>query len=665
MSILMQLNPFDYFADMMGDALDEGYIWIGQPNKNPQSFPVTVYLDAALTIPAAQPLRTNAGYIVRGNSPTFLYINGNYSVLVEDKKHRQVYYIADFLLTGNSGAVSQDDLSNTTDPYKGAGIVGRMPLIIENVTELRATPGRRQFDRCILMNYNGNDTKARGRYLTWVPGASSDDGGMKFAATGGYWISDLDENSRVSAEFYGLPVGASQNSHDKLEAMMIYCAANKVDAFIGPGPESADPVYDTFEQSFPLSGPRSAGLPLTAFNFSVFSTPQVTFQTTSSGGADVFNICSLSDWALFGFPQIKGFLTSQGGSGSNGVSMVFGGKNITIEATVDSMPMIWRAGGGSDGGHGFTIQFGTGNTNPYENVKIRGRVKNCTSAFNFDFSPSNTILYPDSSIDLEIFGDDCYRGVTIGGTTPSSTIVDPRVPQPVAAISGNVFLKNCQQSVLDLRSWGTGLDVEILNTKEKADLIKNPNDSLVEVARILGSKHGNLRINARVLSVDKVATVGGVSMGGNAFPSLEYFTLNMKVRYTAATTEFDIGDTSVAPLRNSTAYLDGFSAIPNAFASTSLSSSITINGGSVNPTLYPGDESVQAPGGGISQVIYRGALTGSRIVTAPGSANRGDQIIVVRTAASTGGIVSAFSVTVAAGARATFVYDGTTWGQVP
>lgn len=124
MSIVMQINPFDYFADLKGDALDEGYIWIGQPNKDPRQFPVAVYFDAALTIPAAQPLRTNAGYIVRGNAPTFLYINGNYSVLVEDKKHRRVFYVADFLLTGNSGAVSIGDLMNTDDPLKGDNLVG-------------------------------------------------------------------------------------------------------------------------------------------------------------------------------------------------------------------------------------------------------------------------------------------------------------------------------------------------------------------------------------------------------------------------------------------------------------------------------------------------------------------------------------------------------------
>lgn len=85
MSIVMQINPFDYFSDTKGDALDEGYIWIGQPNKDPRQYPVAVYFDKALTIPAAQPLRTNAGYVVRGNSPAFLYVDGNYSVLVQDK----------------------------------------------------------------------------------------------------------------------------------------------------------------------------------------------------------------------------------------------------------------------------------------------------------------------------------------------------------------------------------------------------------------------------------------------------------------------------------------------------------------------------------------------------------------------------------------------------
>lgn len=124
MSLVMQINPFEYFTDLTGSALNEGYVWIGQPNKDPRSFPVPVFFDEALTIPAALPLRTNAGYIVRGNAPTFLFINGNYSVLVQDKKHRQIFYVADFLMTGNSAAVSLGDLANNTTPGKGASMVG-------------------------------------------------------------------------------------------------------------------------------------------------------------------------------------------------------------------------------------------------------------------------------------------------------------------------------------------------------------------------------------------------------------------------------------------------------------------------------------------------------------------------------------------------------------
>lgn len=124
MSVVMEINPFDFFADKNGAPLDAGYIWIGEPNKFPKSFPVAVYYDAALTVPAQLPLRTTNGYVVRNGAPTFLYINGNYSVLVENKTNQQIFYVADVLLIGSSGAVSFADLANNSDPTKGAGLVG-------------------------------------------------------------------------------------------------------------------------------------------------------------------------------------------------------------------------------------------------------------------------------------------------------------------------------------------------------------------------------------------------------------------------------------------------------------------------------------------------------------------------------------------------------------
>lgn len=120
MSIVMQINPFDFFVDGDGNALDAGFIYIGQPNLDPRQYPVEIFYDEALTIAAAQPLRTSNGYIVRSGTPTFLYIDGNYSVMVQDKNQQQVYYVADALLIGNGSAVSKAELAADN----GAELVG-------------------------------------------------------------------------------------------------------------------------------------------------------------------------------------------------------------------------------------------------------------------------------------------------------------------------------------------------------------------------------------------------------------------------------------------------------------------------------------------------------------------------------------------------------------
>ena len=124
MSIVMQLTPYEFFTDRAGGALDEGSVWLGEPNKDPRSYPITVYFDSALTLPAPMPLTTMGGYIVRNNTPTFLYVSQNYSVLVLDKQGRQVYYVADFLGYGSGQAVNGGDLQNATDDTKGASLVG-------------------------------------------------------------------------------------------------------------------------------------------------------------------------------------------------------------------------------------------------------------------------------------------------------------------------------------------------------------------------------------------------------------------------------------------------------------------------------------------------------------------------------------------------------------
>lgn len=106
MSTVMQINPFDFFTDTHGDALDAGYIWIGEVNKDPRQYPVAIYYDEGLTIPAVQPLRTSGGYIVRSGAPTFLYIDERFSIIVQDSRGRQVYYVPSAPLAVGSGSVT-------------------------------------------------------------------------------------------------------------------------------------------------------------------------------------------------------------------------------------------------------------------------------------------------------------------------------------------------------------------------------------------------------------------------------------------------------------------------------------------------------------------------------------------------------------------------------
>jgi len=87
-------QPFKTYTGLDGKPLENGYVYIGKPNQNPanESQRVTIYWDAAGTIPAEQPLRTVGGYIMRGGTPANVFFDGEYSELVRDSKMRQVAY---------------------------------------------------------------------------------------------------------------------------------------------------------------------------------------------------------------------------------------------------------------------------------------------------------------------------------------------------------------------------------------------------------------------------------------------------------------------------------------------------------------------------------------------------------------------------------------------
>jgi len=110
MSALSINPPYPAFAGADGQPLENGYIWIGTVNLNPQVNPISVYWDAALTIPAAQPIRTLNGYPSYQGTPSRFYAASDYSIQVLDSKGSVVYTS----LNGNisSGSVATNATGN-------------------------------------------------------------------------------------------------------------------------------------------------------------------------------------------------------------------------------------------------------------------------------------------------------------------------------------------------------------------------------------------------------------------------------------------------------------------------------------------------------------------------------------------------------------------------
>lgn len=83
--------PFPIFTDIDGQPLEDGFIQIGVANLDPVGNPIAVYWDAALLVPAVQPIRTIAGYPANAGTPGRLYVNSDYSIRVSNKNGSVVY----------------------------------------------------------------------------------------------------------------------------------------------------------------------------------------------------------------------------------------------------------------------------------------------------------------------------------------------------------------------------------------------------------------------------------------------------------------------------------------------------------------------------------------------------------------------------------------------
>jgi hypothetical protein len=92
MALIQLAPPYPVFTDKNGDPLDNGYLYFGVVDLNPETNPIQVYYDSAFTQPVAQPIRTSNGYPMRNGAPALIFAGSQFSVTVRDKNSDLVIY---------------------------------------------------------------------------------------------------------------------------------------------------------------------------------------------------------------------------------------------------------------------------------------------------------------------------------------------------------------------------------------------------------------------------------------------------------------------------------------------------------------------------------------------------------------------------------------------
>jgi hypothetical protein len=103
------LPQYPIWSEIDGSPLEDGFIYIGIAGLNAESNPQTVYFDGALSVVAAQPIRTLNGYPARSGSPAMMYVAGDFSIVVRDKAGVLIYASLFNTYTDNFGTMANQN----------------------------------------------------------------------------------------------------------------------------------------------------------------------------------------------------------------------------------------------------------------------------------------------------------------------------------------------------------------------------------------------------------------------------------------------------------------------------------------------------------------------------------------------------------------------------
>lgn len=270
----MVLNPIAFFTDLLGKPLQGGSVYVGTPNTNPVTNPLTVYQDAAMTIPMTQPLKTANGYVTLNGSPQPFYVNAAaYSLAVNDSNGNLTLSLPNYTnpLQNQAGAggAAQIGFDGTTLDQQFASRVNR---VIDSINAVRAL-SHATYTRVFVTGYYAAHDGGGGAYQ-YDPNdtTSADNGGTIIVANdGARW--KLQYTGAVSIKQFGCKIDGATDDTTTLQ--------NAITAL--PNGELYHPGGTCVLSSVNIT---------TALKITGAGQKSATFQTNSAT-ADVFNVTAI------------------------------------------------------------------------------------------------------------------------------------------------------------------------------------------------------------------------------------------------------------------------------------------------------------------------------------------------------------------------------------
>jgi len=208
--------------------LENGYIWIGAANLDPQGNPINVYWDAALTIAAPQPIRTLNGYPSRSGTPARMYVDSDYSIRVQNSKGSLVYSAPEAterisselisFIQGGAGAVSRTVQSKLRETISvkdfgavGDGVFNDHPAVQAAVNYAQTfaqgakivfPPGKYLLNTTVTVTSSGVSLEGSGQGNTWIINGTTNAAAIQF----GDGVSRINRNS-IENFVFGQAIG--------------------------------------------------------------------------------------------------------------------------------------------------------------------------------------------------------------------------------------------------------------------------------------------------------------------------------------------------------------------------------------------------------------------------------------------------------------------------